>query len=151
MHRSHSLALIAVLLAGCRAPAPVAARAGTIEVVHPYAFAPLIGDESSAYFSLHNTGHIPDTLTAVTAGHATAMLHASRDSGGVVRMVMLETLPIPGGATVTLAVGQIHLMLTGLNPAPHPGDTLELALTFAHGGVTTVAVPVYKYGEAPAE
>ncbi|MEO8032061.1 MAG: copper chaperone PCu(A)C [Gemmatimonadota bacterium] len=151
MPRPAELLALALLGIGCHQPPAVVARAGNIEISHPYAFAPVIGDEGSAYFTMKNAGATADTLTGVSAGKATAMLHGSRESGGVVRMVMLDILPLKPGETVALAVGQIHLMLTGLDPVPHPGDTLQLTLTFAHGGPATLGVPVYRYGESPAE
>lgn len=144
--------LVAVLsAAACHGPAPVVARAGAIEISRPYAFAPVVGDEGSAYFTLKNAGPAADTLTGISAGHATAMLHGSNESNGVVRMVMLDALPIPAGAKDSLVPGQKHLMLTGLDPIPHPGDTLRLRLTFAHGGVVELAVPVFRYGDSPAQ
>jgi len=142
---------VALLMAGCRAPAPVAARAGEIVVTRPYAFAPLIGDEGSAYFSLRNEGKTADTLVSVRAGSGTAMLHGSQTTNGVARMVMIQALPLPAHGSVSLEIGHTHLMLTGLNPVPHPGDTLQLTLTFARGGTASVAVPVYKYGEGPSQ
>lgn len=150
MRRTAELGLL-VLLAGCHQAAPVVARAGTIEITHPYAFAPVVGDEGSAYFTMKNSGQTADTLTSVAAGKAMAMLHASRETAGVVRMVMLDALPLGPGEQVALAVGQIHLMLTGLDPIPHPGDTLHLTLNFAHGGSAEVAVPVYRYGDSPEQ
>jgi hypothetical protein len=141
----------ALLVAGCRAPAPVAARAGEIVVTRPYAFAPVIGDEGSAYFSLRNEGKTADTLVNVRAGSGVAMLHGSQTTSGVTRMVMLQSLPLPAHTSVALAIGQTHLMLTGLNPVPHPGDTIQLTLTFARGGTASVAVPVYKYGQGPGQ
>lgn len=141
----------AALLAGCHSPPPVAARAGAIEISGPYAFAPVIGDEGSAYFTMQNTAARADTLMGITAIGGTAMLHGSQEAGGVIRMVMLDVLPLPPGATVALATGKIHLMLTDLSPVPRPGDTLHLKLRFAHGGSTTLAVPVYRYGESPGQ
>jgi copper(I)-binding protein len=148
MRRAAEL-LAAGLLAGCHTPPPVVARAGAIEITHAYAFAPVIGDEGSAYFTMLNTAARADTLMGITAVGGTAMLHGSEWTGGVVHMVMLDVLPLPAGATLALEVGKIHLMLTDLSPVPRPGDTLHLTLRFAHGGSTGLAVPVRRYGDSP--
>ncbi|HTO73073.1 MAG TPA: copper chaperone PCu(A)C [Gemmatimonadales bacterium] len=147
MHRRAELIVAALLVSACHAPPPVVARAGTIEISDPYAFAPVVGDEGSAYFTLKNVGTTDDTLTGISAGSGIAMLHGSRQDGQVVSMVMLDNLPLPAGASDSLVPGQKHLMLTGLNPVPHPGDTLHLHLTFAKSGGADLAVPVYRYGE----
>jgi|SRR5882672_4870426 len=151
MRRATELLAASLLAAGCHAPAPVVARAGAIEISNPYAFAPVVGDEGSAYFTLKNGGTTADTLTGISAGSAMAMLHDSRMDGSVVRMVRLDVLPLAAGALDSLAPGQKHLMLTGLDPAPHPGDTLRLHLTFAHAGSVDLAVPVFRYGERPGQ
>lgn len=148
MPRPTELVAVLLLATACRQP-PVMARAGAIEITHAYAFAPIIGDEGSGYFTIHNTAALADTLTGVTTAGGIAMLHASETTNGVVHMAMLDVLPVGPGATVALATGKIHLMLTGLSPVPHPGDTLHLTLRFAHGGPTNLAVPVYRYGDSP--
>ncbi|HKV73040.1 MAG TPA: copper chaperone PCu(A)C [Gemmatimonadales bacterium] len=151
MRRRAELLALALVAVACRAPAPVVTRAGAIEVSHAYAFAPVIGDEGSAYFTMTNTAARDDTLTGVSVVGGTAMLHGSQESGGVVRMTMLDVLPLPANATVALAVGKIHLMMTDLSPIPRPGDSLHLTLRFAHGGPAQVAVPVYRYGDSPEQ
>ena len=89
-----ALALIG-LLAACHRPAP-AAVAGPLEILVPYAFAPVIGDEGSAYFTVRNTGSEPDTLIGISAPTAaTAMLHGQKQDGSIMRMVMLDALPVP--------------------------------------------------------
>jgi hypothetical protein len=151
MRRPAEVAAVLVLAAACRQSPPVVARAGAIEISHPYAFAPIIGDEGSAYFTIHNTAALADTLTGISAVGGTAMLHGSRETNGVIHMEMLDVLPLPPGGTVALVTGQIHLMLTDLSPVPHPGDTLHLTLRFAHGRSTALAVPVYRYGDVPSQ
>jgi copper(I)-binding protein len=150
MHRPIELAAVAAIgVLACHRPAPLVARAGAIEITHAYAFAPVIGDEGSAYFTMENTAALADTLTGVTAVGGLAMLHGSEETNGVIHMTMLDVLPLPPGARVALVTGQIHLMLTDLSPVPHPGDTLHLTLHFAHGGSTALAVPVRRYGDLP--
>lgn len=138
-------------LAGCRHPMP-AVVAGAIEIRTPYAFAPVVGDEGSAYFTVRNTGTDPDTLIGVSVpAAASVMLHGQKKDGSITRMVMLDMLPIPAGSEVRLAPGGLHLMLGGLAPVPRPGDTLQLKLIFARAGAVNLAVPVHAYGDNPAE
>lgn len=148
--RPHTLVLLG-LLAACRQPAP-AAVAGAVEIRTPYAFAPLIGDEGSAYFTLRNTGSEPDTLISINAPTATTtMLHGQKKDGSITRMVMLDALPLPPKSAVRLAPGGLHLMLTGLAPVPKPGDSLQLKLIFARAGAVNLTIPVHAYGDGPAE
>jgi copper(I)-binding protein len=145
------LLFAAILVAACRSRAPVAV-AGTIEILNPFAFAPVIGDEGSAYFTLHNSGTEADTLVGISVpSAATAMLHGVMQDGNITRMVMLDILPIPSNSEVRLAPGGIHLMLSGLAPVPRPGDTLQLKLNFARAGAVNLAVPVHAYGDAPGQ
>jgi copper(I)-binding protein len=152
MRAAHLLPLALLgLFAACRHTQP-AAVAGTVEILAPYAFAPVIGDEGSAYFTMRNTGAEPDTLIGITVPTAaTAMLHGQKQDGSVTRMVMLDALPLPPKAEVRLAPGGYHLMLTGLAPVPKPGDTLQLKLIFARAGAVNLPVPVHAYGDAPAQ
>lgn len=148
--REHLL-FVALILAACRHQAP-AAVVGTVEILMPYAFAPVIGDEGSAYFTLHNSGTESDTLIGISVpSAATAMLHGMKQDGNITRMVMLDILPIPANSEVRLAPGGIHLMLSGLAPVPRPGDTLQLKLVFARAGAVNLAVPVRAYGDAPGQ
>ena len=57
-------------------------------------------------------------------------------------MVALPDLPLPPGQVVTLAPGQIHLMLFGIRQPLKPGDRFPLTLQFERGGATTVEVTV---------
>jgi len=151
MRASLLLLAFSMSLAGCRHPMPVVV-AGSIEILAPYAFAPVVGDEGSAYFTMRNTGTEPDTLIGVDVpAAASAMLHGQKQDGSITRMVMIDLLPIPAGAEVRLAPGGLHLMLSGLAPVPHPGDTLQLKLIFARAGAVNLAVPVHAYGDNPAE
>ena len=55
-------------------------------------------------------------------------------------MVALPDLPLPPGQVVTLAPGQIHLMLFGVRRPLKPGGRFPLTLRFERAGAATAGV-----------
>jgi copper(I)-binding protein len=104
-----------------------------------------------AYLTITDTG-AADTLLGVTTPVAgSAMLHKSSETGGIMRMDMVDSLPITAGATVRFEPGGYHIMLMGLTHALKPDETFPLTLEFAHAGKQTVTVTVRKLGDAPKD
>lgn len=140
--------LVAVLLfaTGC------AAQDGgqMLRVDGSYGYLPVSVDEAGLYFSITNPGTTADTLLSLVCDEAdAAMLHQSVPDGAMVRMEHLDLLEIPAGATVRLAPGALHVMLTGLDALPAAGDSLHLALEFARAGTLRLTIPLIAYGESP--
>lgn len=140
-------------------PAPAAAApppadgvvAGSIRVSGAYVREPASPEVAAAYFTIGNTGNEPDTLLAVTTGasrSATLMdvpgapVAPAEEDSGTPDMTPNESVTIPGGATVTLAPGQGHLMLADLVSPLEPGDRVSLLLSFEHAGEVLLDAPV---------
>lgn len=97
----------------------------------------------AAYFTLQNTGQVPDRLVSATspAAHAvSAMSDVMHDNA--MTMVRLPAIVIPPHAHVTLSPGGKHLMLQGLLRTLHVGDDVPVTLVFARAGRLTVRLPV---------
>jgi copper(I)-binding protein len=94
---------------------------------------------AGGYVTLENRGDQPVALTgARSAAYAEVMLHHSSTQGGMSRMAMVESLPIPAHASVVLAPGGDHLMLMQPVAAVQPGSVVELQLQFADGSTLPV-------------
>jgi copper(I)-binding protein len=69
------------------------------------------------------------------------------DHDGMSMMMTMETLPVPGLATVRLAPGHVHIMLEGLSRAPAAGEELPIVLVFRRAGRLPVSVRVVSYDQ----
>ncbi len=134
--------LCALVAAGCSQPRPDSG----IAIGDAWARATAPGQTSAAiYATITNSGGA-DRLVAVSSPAGMAMLHGNDSKGGVARMRMLEQVPIPAGATVALAPGRTHIMLTGLKAPLDVGARLSLTMRFATSGPRTVAVAIVAPG-----
>ena len=114
-----------------------------LKVSDPWARATIIdGRPGAGYLSL--TSETGDRLLSVSSPVAgEVMLHAVESGeNGVYRMVHLDALDLPEGETVTLAPGDMHLMLMQLTQRLKEGTSFPLTLTFETAGEITVEVPV---------
>jgi copper(I)-binding protein len=101
------------------------------------------GPTAAVYLSIQNTAGQPDKLTAATSPIADRIeFHAENNQSGVVSMIMLQGIDLPPGEVVTLAPGQMHLMMFGVQKPLKPGDQFSLTLEFEHSGAKTVDVTV---------
>jgi copper(I)-binding protein len=89
---------------------------------------------AGAYVTLENDG---DQATALNGANSTVyadvMLHHSSSAGGMNRMTMVDTLPLPAHGQAVLAPAGYHLMLTKAQRPVKAGDTITLRLTFTDG------------------
>jgi periplasmic copper chaperone A len=102
-----------------------------IVVTPPNINAPTI----AAYFTIENHG-------ISTASAASAMLHETINSDGVMKMTMLETLDIAAGATVQMQPAQLHVMLVGPKAPYKVGDDVAFELRFETVGKMQVVAKV---------
>lgn len=147
-HLKPTVLLLLVACGGDRLLDGVASRtvtSGELHVNTIFALPPFTDAPLPVYFTVENTGSIPDTL-----------LGASSTSSGSVRfhgaaMADLSLVPIPAGATLSLRPGGLHLMLEPpLDRDYQRGDSLSVTLRFARAGTLTLHVPVIAYAEADA-
>lgn len=134
------LPMVLALLVGCAPAAP------DIAVSDAWARATAPGQSGGAvYASIANRGGA-DRLVGVTSDAGMAMLHGSKHEGGITRMRMLPEVAIPAGASVVLAPGGTHVMLTGLRAPLAAGQSFPMTFRFASAGPRTVTVAVVAAG-----
>lgn len=66
-------------------------------------------------------------------------MHRTVHDGNIVRMVPLNSLPLPSGGRLTMEPGGNHLMLMNPNTLLRAGDEVTITLTFENG--LELAVP----------
>jgi copper(I)-binding protein len=76
----------------------------------------------------------PVALTGASSkAYSQVMLHHSSTQGGVSRMTMVDTLPVPPHDKAMLAPAGYHLMLMQPAAPVKPGSTVRLLLKFSDG------------------
>ena len=125
MRRLVSPALLALALAGCARPAPLAVTDAWVRL-------PAVpGRPAAGYFTVRG-GPADATVIAVSAPAARrAELHESMAGG----MRALGTLAVAAGAQVRLTPGGRHVMLFDVDPRLAAGGTMALRVSFADGRV----------------
>ena len=137
------LFVLALLLSACEANHSVA-------VLDAWARANAPGQTvGAAYMTLISAQD--STMVKVESDIAgTVQIHSMSMDNGVMKMRMLEELPLPAGKAEKLAPGGFHLMLFDLKKPLTAGESVKLTLTFRDnaGKVTqqVVTLPV-KEGE----
>lgn len=117
-----------------------------IEVSDAWARATAPGQEvGAAYMNLKSDRKA--TLTGASSPIAGSVeIHEMSMNNGVMKMRMLETMPLPAGKVIKLAPGGFHLMLFDLKKPLAAGETIEieLSLKVAKGKASTqkVSLPV---------
>jgi len=137
--------LIAIVVALVLAfPWQGGAAAGDIAITDAWSPPTLKGASTGAvYLTIVNRGAKPDRLTGIeTPAAARAELHEELMTGGVMSMKPVADFTIAPGATVMLAPGHYHIMLTGLKTPLAAGDNLPLTLRFEQAGAIELSVPV---------
>lgn len=105
----------------------------------------LMNRPGAAYFMLHNRGDVADRLISVSSPMTARIeLHVHKHDDGVMRMMQVDSIPIPARSRTEVAPGGYHLMLFGLKKKLNMGDELPLTLTFEHGRAISVTAKVMK-------
>jgi copper(I)-binding protein len=107
----------------------------------------LPGATSAVYLEIRNGSKVEDRLLGgetLVAGRVE--VHESRLEGDVMRMRRVEGVGLPGGETVALRPGGLHIMLLDLRRSLEVGDTLSLTLTFLRSPPVLIRVPVRDSG-----
>jgi copper(I)-binding protein len=98
---------------------------------------------SGGYFTLHNGGPKPLTLTGASSpGCGMLMLHKSENMGGMSSMQHVAEVDVPAGGTIKFAPGGYHLMCMDTKPVIKPGGAVPVILTFKDGSNLTVKFAV---------
>lgn len=147
LRRLLGLGLLLAILHGCQDHGPPG-----LKVMDPWARAMMIqgvegqegaGGNSAVYLILRNEGGVADTLLGGASEAARAVeIHESYLEDDVMRMREVGPLEIPGGESVTLKPGGLHVMLLGLQESLVAGDSLSLTLEFRHSGSMRLQVPI---------
>jgi len=119
-----SLTLIASLLWSCAKKEP------HVEISNAWTRATQEGqDVGAAYMTL--TANTDLTLTSIESSATEDVeIHSMTMEGGVMKMRMLEELPLKAGAPFELAPGGFHLMLFDLENPLKAGDQVSFTLHF---------------------
>lgn len=145
MFRRPLVAFLPALLA-----APAAAqemRAGDLTVQQPWTRAAGQGATGAGFLAISNRGAAADRLLSASSPAARAMeLHTMIRDGDVMRMRPVEAIDVPGGQTVTLRPGGLHLMLIGLSQPLREGESVPVVLRFERAGPVQVALTVQAAG-----
>lgn len=140
------------LIRGAVPPAAVsgggAGQSAPIVVTNAYVRPPAPPtDAAAAYFTVRNNTGTPDQLLAVVSGAgATSVLHA--DIGNTM-IEQTDGMPVPAHGSLVLATGKAHVMIEQLYGPLVPGQSVNLALTFADAGTINISAAVIALG-APA-
>jgi periplasmic copper chaperone A len=118
-------------------------RKGQIHAIQAWArINPVKGRPGAVFFTLHNESRIADSLVKVSTPIAKrAELHGHTQSkDGVMKMVPLQTVPVPADEMVLFEPDSNHVMLFDMLRMPKSGETFPLTLTFAKGKPQTIMV-----------
>ena len=143
--------LFCLALVGLATPSRGAPRHATVTVTGAWIRATPPGAVTAGgYFTLTNHGRDPVRLAgASTPAAAKLELHHMSMAGGVMTMrPMPNGAVVAAGASLSLAPGGDHVMLTGLRRPLKAGDHVRVVLNLVPGGAMAFDFPVRQ--EAPA-
>ena len=136
-------AALVALLACVWLAAPARAQAPPLTVADAWVRAAPGAEVAAAYMTLHNEGTRPLRIVAVRSGVASqAMIHETRLENGQSVMRAHEPLDVAAGATVKLAPGGLHVMLTELAHPLAVGEQVPLELLLEGGARIAVSARV---------
>jgi periplasmic copper chaperone A len=94
---------------------------------------------AAGYVTLDNVGDKPVTLLAASSpAYADVSLHRSRNQGGSVSMVPVDSVTVEPHSKLSFATAGYHMMLMQPTKPLAPGDHVPVTLRFADGVVLTV-------------
>lgn len=140
-----------LIAAALLAAAPALAHefeVGSLTIGHPVIYeGPPTLKSTAGYMTITNGGDEADNLIGVRAEEKAATIHETREDGGVTRMLPVDVLQLPAGATVTFEPGGLHVMFMGIDGAAlREGSTLPATLVFEHAGEVGVLFNVEARG-----
>ncbi|CAM5205844.1 Copper chaperone PCu(A)C OS=Castellaniella defragrans OX=75697 GN=HNR28_002649 PE=4 SV=1 [Castellaniella defragrans] len=111
---------------------------------------------SGGFLVIHNAGSAPVVLKSVhSADYGQAMMHQTKESGGMSTMSMVHDLSVPAGGDLAFEPGHYHLMLEQPRAGLKVGDTVQMQFVLADGRQFSAACEVkpasaLSAGPAPA-
>ncbi|WP_246227543.1 copper chaperone PCu(A)C [Roseobacter ponti] len=118
--------------------------AGDLVIDHPFVFeTPVTAMAGGGYLEITNTGDTADRLIGVEADFPRVMIHTTEEKDGVARMMHVDAVEVPAGATTVLAPGGFHVMFMGLQGDPfETGEQIPATLIFENAGRVDVIFDV---------
>lgn len=118
--------------------------AGDLILANAWMPQPLQGAKTGAiYLRIENRGNEADQLLGVESPVAQdLMIHESKESGGVMKMLPQSSVEIPAHGEVELRPMGMHMMAMGLKSALKDSDTFPVTLNFKRTGPVTIDVVV---------
>ena len=110
------------------------AVAGSITIESPWLRFIIKDRPVAAYFSLRNDTDRPVELTgAASSGCGMVMLHQSKETGGVDKMLSVKSVTVPAHGTLNFTTGSYHLMCMNPQSTVAVGGAVPVILKFADG------------------
>lgn len=144
--------IVSTLAALCLTSAAFAhdyAQAG-LSIAHPFIPTPAATAKAAGgYMTITNSTEAADYLVGVeTEAARRAEVHTTETGAdGVTKMMHLEKVEIPAGATVALERGGVHVMLMGLTAPLTEGARVPAVLVFEKAGRVAIEFAI----DAPAK
>ncbi len=114
-----------------------------VAITDAWARASILASRPGAVYLTLQAGPADILLSVSTPLANAAMIHSvEAGEDGIARMGALATLPLSAGAIVTMAPGDMHIMLMGLTQKLVEGESFPVILTFEKTGEVTVEVPI---------
>lgn len=89
---------------------------------------------AGGYVTLENqTDRAVSVVGAASPDYGDAMIHRSSTEGGMGRMEMVDSVPLPPKGTVAFSPGGYHVMLTEPKHALKPGDSVQVTFSLSDG------------------
>ncbi|MBF0217918.1 MAG: copper chaperone PCu(A)C [Gammaproteobacteria bacterium] len=99
----------------------------------------------AGYMSVVNRGDASDFLVAASCDDfAVTELHRTFYESDMMRMVRMEAIEIPAGASLLFEPAGYHIMLIGPKKRLLTGEQSQITLHFRHGESQVVTFPVVK-------
>lgn len=123
--------------------APASAAVGSLTVSGAWMRMIIPDRPAAGYFTLTNNGDRARRLVgAQSPACGSLMLHRSESSGGIDRMTMVPSVPVPAHGNIRFAPGGYHLMCMKPAASMVPGHTVPVTLRFGDGETLSADFPV---------
>jgi periplasmic copper chaperone A len=132
-----------VALAGFVVVGSTAAAAGGITIDKPWLRFIIKDRPAAGYFTLRNDTDRKIELTgASSSGCGMVMLHQSKETGGVDKMLPVKSVTVPAHGTLSFTPGSYHLMCMNPQSTVTVGSRVPVILKFADGKTMSADFPV---------